>query len=579
MKRKYYLAAALPMLAAMALVGCTDDKYDLSDIDSTVRVPVNDLVVPVNLDKATLSDIFDIKESDKIQEIDGQYSFIETGKFNSDPINIRPVVLAAPYIESTDAPCLLADDGMTYALQSPESSFSYHTDDVSDFIVSIDEAGAHWTITIDMKFTELQGSISGGRISELTLLIPKGLTLKDSSADYNPATGIYKATDIDFKGNHASIYIEAISFNAAQAGLKFEYASHTASLADNVRIVDGKMHITDAHLQGQAPAVVTLHTDYTMSEIHITEFSGEMKYTIDNASFSAVDLSDLPDFLSDKGTNIRLLNPQIYLDITNPLYTFGLNAQTGLDITSEWDNGYKEDHKLDAPGYFTINTSTSVENYRFCLSPTKPDKYYAGYDGAEYVKYSSLSDILYSEDAYGIPGKLAVEMTDPSIPVQRVRHLPLGRDLGSVEGNYTFYAPLSLGEGSVIVYSDVMDGWGSEDLDHLTISALSVTAEITSDLPLDAHIVGYPVDSEGRIIRYQDEQGAWHDVEIVGADVPAGAKDFPIEIKITGSITGLDGIRYVATVNAADPSVLTPGMSLKLQKVRAKVSGFYEKEL
>ncbi len=37
-------------VAAMPLVGCIDDNYDLSDIDTTVRVQVNDLEVPVNLD-------------------------------------------------------------------------------------------------------------------------------------------------------------------------------------------------------------------------------------------------------------------------------------------------------------------------------------------------------------------------------------------------------------------------------------------------------------------------------------------------------------------------------------------------
>ncbi|MDE5657722.1 MAG: hypothetical protein K2I25_01540 [Muribaculaceae bacterium] len=44
---------AFAALTTVALTGCVDDKYDLSDIDTTAGIKVNDLVVPVNIDAVT----------------------------------------------------------------------------------------------------------------------------------------------------------------------------------------------------------------------------------------------------------------------------------------------------------------------------------------------------------------------------------------------------------------------------------------------------------------------------------------------------------------------------------------------
>lgn len=58
MKKNYFSLSLLVAAAgAMPLTGCIDKDYDLSDIDTNVRVEVDDLVVPVNLDAITLSNI------------------------------------------------------------------------------------------------------------------------------------------------------------------------------------------------------------------------------------------------------------------------------------------------------------------------------------------------------------------------------------------------------------------------------------------------------------------------------------------------------------------------------------------
>ena len=52
-----HLLTGTSALLALGLTACVDDNYDLSDIDTTTRVSINDLVVPANIDEVTLGDI------------------------------------------------------------------------------------------------------------------------------------------------------------------------------------------------------------------------------------------------------------------------------------------------------------------------------------------------------------------------------------------------------------------------------------------------------------------------------------------------------------------------------------------
>lgn len=47
--KKELKALLLTLPFACSLVSCINNDYDLSDIDTTVGIAVNDLVIPVNL--------------------------------------------------------------------------------------------------------------------------------------------------------------------------------------------------------------------------------------------------------------------------------------------------------------------------------------------------------------------------------------------------------------------------------------------------------------------------------------------------------------------------------------------------
>ena len=64
-----HLLTGTSALLAIGLTACVDDNYDLSDIDTTTRVSINDLVVPANIDDVTLGDIITFDEESRIRAV------------------------------------------------------------------------------------------------------------------------------------------------------------------------------------------------------------------------------------------------------------------------------------------------------------------------------------------------------------------------------------------------------------------------------------------------------------------------------------------------------------------------------
>ena len=94
---------------------------------------------------------------------------------------------------------------------------------------------------------------------------------------------------------------------------------------------------------------------------------------------------------------------------------------------------------------------------------------------------------------------------------------------------------------------------------------------MSTNLPFGVQLTGYPVDVDGQQI---------NDVEITGADIAANANGTQVKLRITGTVTNLDGIRFEARATAPETSQpLSPSQGITLKDIRATVSGYYEKEL
>ncbi|MCM1021247.1 MAG: hypothetical protein NC343_03535 [Muribaculum sp.] len=573
------LTIALTVAAsATAFTGCIDDKYDLSDIETTARVNVNSLTVPVNIDEITLTSIIDIEEGDKIQIVNGQYALLENGTFNSGAINVTPFTVNAPAINpsTTEVNIPTLPAGITLdknyeieAEMAPMSTFEYHYTGITDDIVAIDQLGISWNFDYIVNIASYGADLPAGtKFKNVVIQLPKGLTVATSAGTYDSKTGEVKIAEVNNLQNGITLSISASAINIATSGIKFDGNKHSIDISGQTGFKALSLMLPQGTTSEQIPSKIVIWSQPILSAFEVKTFTGKVKYTINDLNIAPVTLNDLPDFLNQGGTDVSIANPQIYIKLTNPFAQYGIQGNAGLSLTATRDNG-------EAPVVCSIDNGTfplyAKANNSYCLSPVKPESYFKNenvdYTGSDHVPYSSLSNILAGN---GLPNQIEININNPEIPVQQVNNFRLG-SYPQIEGSYTLYAPLALKEGSQIVYSDVENGWNDEDIDKITISELNVTASVTTDLPFNVKLTGYPIDINGNKI---------NNVEIDGADIQANANGQQVKIHITGTVTHLDGISFEAKATAPQNSqALSPSQGITLKNIRATVSGYYEKEL
>lgn len=562
--------------------GCIDDKYDLSDIDTTSRFTVNDLTVPMNLDEIRLKSIIEIEEDSKLQiftDAEGRqyYAVQETGTFSSDPVHVDEMTCSGPQVEPvTTAIDRIPATGSTGIAQSSASydikpsgrDFTYDISDIDASVHSVSAIGVRpMDIVLTLSVSGLNGHVRSMTFSDLIILMPKGLTATSDAGEYDPATGILSIGSLMTDSPEAKVKVTVTAIDMQANGSTLDYDTHTLAYVGEVEVASGVITV-DAESASQ-PAAIDFTTAYDFGDIYATSFSGEIDYRLSGVEISDVDLSDMPDFLAGEGTDIALVNPQIYLNINNPVGDDGLDCRTGLTLSAIRGGEVTGSFGIDNP-FFPITHERGNGPYYYCLSPSAPAKPLPGYPAGEltHVAFTSLSDVLSGD---GLPAAIGITLDDPCIPLQEVRDFALGQDIQGVDGTYDFFAPLSLKDGSTIIYTDTEDGWSDEDVDAITIEKFEVTALASTDLPLVVRLTAVVLDKNGNTI----------DADLSSAELPANAKDFPFTITLGEgqTVKNLDGIRFTAHVKADGATPLSPEQTIVLKKVRGKVSGNYTKEL
>jgi hypothetical protein len=584
---------------------CVDDNYDLSDVDTTVKVPVNNLTVPVNIEPVKLKNLFNLdnEEDDIIKEINGVYAVSKTGNFDSDEIIVNSIEFTSPKIESSantinipSFPASSVPAEVKAEIRSESNNFTFSSDNVSSYIRGLREIGVNMTLNMNLSFRELQQKISGFTLQNIDLQLPKGLenvtVTNCPSATYNATTGELHINSYPATGANTTISINADGINIESIANTGDYSFIPATDGDNGYVeVEGQFYILrgDAIIKtGNAtslPSNAILDVSYLLTGddaqhpnlMTVTKFSGKIKYDIKDIDFDPIEFTGLPDVLAQESTNLELANPQIYLTINNPLNKYDLSAQTGMRIIA------KRDGKPDVS--FTLNGTDNDKllklkakestdgTFTFCLSPERPDHMLQGYENAKWEQFADLGKLL-SSDEGGMPDELEIELVDPIAPEQEVDNFILGVNIGKAAGTYDVMAPLDLTGNSKIVYTDDVDGWYAEDLDHCTIERINIDLTISTDIPVNAILSGYPIDLEGNKI---------NGVEIEGATIPANASNHKLTIHTTGTIpegSKLNGIRFVATATSGqDNESLRPDMEIILDNLRPSITGYYLKNL
>ena len=574
--------------SVVGLVSCVDNKYDLGDIDTNVAFNVTDLTVPVNLDAITLKSVLDLDDDDIVKEYNGEYAVVKKGEFHSNPVSISPFLINKPSITpissdidvksvagssqipegatASDIPADLLLISFDIASADAATQLSLKAQNVDASIVSIDTIGTQAVLTAKLSFPGLESFVKSFYIENLVLELPKYLNASVSDGGkYDQKTG--KVTfsqallsDADMS-KEVTITIADIYASAAGATLKdnvFSYQSECR--AEGLVSVYGKNLVSTAKIQDlmNLQKIQYVCSLEFANDMEITKFSGSVDYTVKGLTVDPITLDDLPDVLNQTGTQIGMDNPQIYVQLNNPLYSSKVYPQAQMTFVPD---------PVSSEVFKTGMTAGNADNV-YCFSPKQPQSYFSDeefdYTQSVYVPFSNLGRLLYGER---IPTSIAIDIE--AFARQHVSQFTLG-DYDAVDGKYTFFAPLLLTDDSHIAYTDTIDGWNDEDVDAITVRKVALTATVVKEIPFAVTFEVWPIDKDGNKI--SDVKGT----AVLGKETNT---ELPLAIALEGNITHLDGIIIKAKLDATSEAVLGPEMTLKVSDLKVKLSGMYEKEL
>ncbi|MBD5371669.1 MAG: hypothetical protein HDR80_11140 [Bacteroides sp.] len=590
---KRYLIPATPLAAMLLLTGCMDNNYDLANIDTTSKLNVNGLIVPVNANPLTLDDVMDAEDytagtSGKLVKYgtgDSQfYAYIYDGTFESENITIDSfevvpsrmddskvrISLTAP---ASQAGMRAASSGIAYEIHRTPNVFNYDINNVDESVKSIVKLRTpSVTFSIQLLFpSDIVADASRILVQNLRISFPKELYMadgtpakvKDNLGVYDPATGILTVSDHELVNGRLDLQLEA------------QLLTTDTPVVDNTFKYEGEMTVEDGILvlepksDTDFPSEFFADSQYDLGQFDVTNFSGNIEYDLDGFDLEDVSMNDLPDFLSGEGTSIVLADPQLYLQMTNPAATYGMSAKTGLSLTPVRNDIDGDVISLDPATPITMGHDNGSGPYNFLVAPD-PSKItpLSTYPNPTGYSMPGLSYILAGD---GMPQALKVNLDSPAPQAYGypAEDLPLPTNINKVDGKYTFFAPLTLGAGTEIYYRETKNDWNAEDLKDIHVNEMIVTATATSNIPFDVDLYLDVLDPDGNVI------GKGSILVPAGVVTALDIKVLPISGK--DEIVNIGGIKYIASciVKNGSDKPLYPEQSIVLENIRAKLTGYY----
>ena len=613
--------------ATLGITSCVNSDYDLSDIDTNVEFKVQELTMPIKMDAIKLGAVLDIDDNDEnIKQMKDPmtgkeiYAVVKEGTFESDEIKLDPITVDGKQFDPMVINAMLKTYAPSAARpKKANSKFDYYYDltdacidlnkyegdiDLSNIKVeSIKDISVDFTVqtTLDIA-TQLAGKVNTATLENLAIKLIDGLEDTPVFDGYievgsyrlvqKGMTSVLKITDpvqmIPNQKTLIKLHVDKIYGDAIRAfidvyekELKKSGRKSVESIANSgkqhfvynakIEFLDGFIGMNEEDLAPSVtptdlPSVLNIITQPETTGITVKEFSGVVTYDLtDKMDIPDVNLENLPEFLTEEGTEIKFQNPQLYININNPVQdgdNATVHAQTGLIFDNHLANRITID---------VLNADRP--NNIFCIAPEKIDKMYKdeknNFNGAQMVTCADLGNIL-STNGKGLPKTISIQPYDAKVE-GNVTDIDLTKTYAPASGKYLFYVPLALGNGSKIAYSNKVDGWYDEDMKDLKISTLSIKAKVSTDVPMRLTLKAYPLDRNGKHM---------NNVEPATCDLPANAKNADVNLELKGSLRDLDGVDFKITLESSESGqALSPDMNIKLEGIKATVTGSYATEL
>lgn len=579
--KHHLLPSALLVAGFLTLTGCTNNDYDLNNVDATMGFGSESLVIPNSSTKdIPLKDVLDLKEGGcVVTDAAGNYLFqLAGGDVEAAKPNISPIILDVTNVFDGDISLSSTAASGAKARRAPGSSlhiaspkvmmFEYHGNDKA--VKSLNEAEIDKTdISIRLDFSNISAAVSN--IESATLTLPAYLSISHpviKNGNGVPTLNGSKVTITDISTAHP------LELSLTTQKLDFTNQNDHGSLIIKNGAIDLTGYFSIAlqcYVTGAMPDNPTIKAKIGVADRTITMRSatGIFDPTINLSSLGEVDVTGLPDFLDDDDVVADLDNPQILLTVNNNM---DVAATVSATVISTKEG--RELARVTLPEMSVAKNGLS----KICICRQKTNELTQQYGEANVYAVSNLSTLINR-----IPDHIKIVDVNAHAKPE-VATIVFGKEY-KVKPSYEVNAPLAFGENANIVYEDSFTGW-NDDIDELDLAKgtyIEVTANVENKVPAYLTVKAYPVDAQGNKI--EDKLLIEIPDEVAASTDGTTAVTTPITMKITpkakNSLKQLDGLvfRLEGSAKSANGNKVT-GISLnerehtlKLNDIKVKIVG------
>ena len=320
----------LMMVGGALLAGCTEDKYDLSDIDLTLGLGGQSLQLPIGNSTADmiLDDLLDLGDGSLIQVNDnGDYVL------SKKPDNPQEITVHIDEVREYDLPSVEFDPvevtmpnipGVIPSQTIPITTFARYDYDygVPDDVKSLSWMNTNLSAQIRLDFRALR------EVNDMKIIFPKYVTIKG-----------YNSNEISVPHvNGGSLYYLDLIIEKVELKKESDtdFAIIDESNPNDRRLkASGDVKISGMVTTGTAYAgqTLTIGGGMDMKHMQIQEVSGKFdpNITITEEDLGTVTITDIPEFLTDEEVTVDLYNMKVNLDITTDL---PVETKVGGTLTS-----------------------------------------------------------------------------------------------------------------------------------------------------------------------------------------------------------------------------------------------------
>lgn len=536
------------MLAgAIAFSGCTDSDYDFSGIDMTFGLGGDGLALPVSsTDTIKLADVLDLDGSEcVVVKPNGDYVFEQVGNDVApahpqiDMITISQSSLESTGIPVTIVPVSAGIGEVNVSAEGEMLNFTYKGAKPAD-VVSLDHVGVDASMTLNISFPDVM-KIAGLSVDEMVVELPSFMEISNvnSSAQYT-----LNGSRLVFYNIQPS---SGLSFTASIKGLNFK-ASDTSlgsiKIEGNNIVLKGQVKaglditLNNPNISSSASGEITasLH----LGDIQLQSATGRFKPSIDLDNLGNVNVTGVPDFLTDGNVVVDLYNPQILLSISSDMNVQGLISGT---ITAVKDG---------------VNTATVAVNdirvkpegvTNICICRRSGGIDASLFDEVRVV--DNLSDLIRT-----IPDRIEFS-ADAEADASQTSSFVFGKSY-TIKPSYSIEAPITFDKDAKIVYTDTIADWNNDikDLELADDSYINLSTTIENRVPAYLGVKVEPVDVDGNVMSENEISIKVTPETLQASEDGENSAETPLNIEIRqaeqGALKRLDGIAFRIEGGASD---------------------------